>query len=103
MSDSRQPYRRVLLFSSQRPWLTYLLLAPFVLGMAILGVMFFTAFLALFVLVSVVIGIRIWWLRRKLRRQARSSGQSSDTGGFLEGEYIVVNEKKAAQGKQGRR
>src|SRR5687768_4913317 len=49
-------------------WLTYLLLAPFLIIMAVLGIFFFTAFLALFAVAAVGFGLRLWWLRRKLRK-----------------------------------
>jgi len=39
-----------------------------------------------------VIGIRIWWFNRKMRRQAPPQGanKASRTGGVIEGEYQVV-------------
>lgn len=54
-------------------WLSYLLLAPAVIVMAILGIFFFTAFLALFAIAAAGLGFRLWWLRRKLRQAAEAA------------------------------
>ena len=56
--------------SPGKRWLTYLLLAPFLIIMAVLGIFFFTAFLALFAVAAIGFGIRLWWLRRKLQQSA---------------------------------
>lgn len=46
-------------------WITIAILIPVVALMAVLGVFFFAAFLALLAVAVVVVGIRFWWLRRK--------------------------------------
>src|SRR5215216_4178246 len=82
-SDNRIIVRRVIrnratgameeeIFKASQPgpaarWLTYLLLVPVLIVMAVLGIFFFTAFLALFAVVAAGFGLRLWWLRRKLR------------------------------------
>jgi hypothetical protein len=63
-------------------WLAYLLLIPAFIIMAVLGIFFFTAFLALFVVAAAALGFRLWWLRRKMR-------QSADA---REGEYLVIED-----------
>jgi len=46
-------------------WITIAILIPVIALMAVLGVFFFAAFLALLAVAVVVVGIRFWWLRRK--------------------------------------
>ncbi len=77
----------------RQPWLRYLVLAPFAAGAVVLAAFFFTAVIVLFLLATVVFGMRIWWLRRKLR-----TGTGGAPGGRdqpLEGEYKVINENEA--------
>jgi protein-S-isoprenylcysteine O-methyltransferase Ste14 len=55
----------------------------------------FFAFLiigSIVLIMASVIGIRIWWFNRKMRRQAppQSANKASRTGGVIEGEYQVV-------------
>ncbi|WP_394808843.1 hypothetical protein [Nitrosomonas sp.] len=47
-------------------WITIAILIPVVALMVVLGVFFFAAFLALLAVAVVVVGIRFWWLRRKI-------------------------------------
>jgi hypothetical protein len=63
-------------------WLAYLLLIPAFIIMAVLGIFFFTAFLALFVVAAAALGFRLWWLRRKMRQSAEAP----------EGEYLVIED-----------
>ncbi len=63
-------------------WLTYLLLVPVLIVMAVLGIFFFTAFLALFAVVAAGFGLRLWWLRRKLRESMQTA----------EAEYDVIED-----------
>ena len=63
-------------------WLNYLILLPVLIIAVLLAIFFFAAFLALFVLAVVSIGLRLWWLRRKLRKAAGAQP--------LEGDYVVV-------------
>jgi hypothetical protein len=59
-------------------WLTYLLLVPVLIVMAVLGIFFFTAFLALFAVVAAGFGLRLWWLRRKLRESMQTAEADYD-------------------------
>jgi hypothetical protein len=59
-------------------WLTYLLLVPVLIVMAVLGIFFFTAFLALFAVVAAGFGLRLWWLRRKLRESMQTAEAEYD-------------------------
>ncbi|SCX52118.1 hypothetical protein [Nitrosospira sp. Nsp1] len=68
--------------SPGKRWLTYLLLAPFLIIMVVLGIFFFTAFLALFAVAAVGFGFRLWWLRRKLRKSVDA----------VEAPYVVIED-----------
>ncbi|MBV6447464.1 hypothetical protein [Nitrosomonas sp.] len=67
-------YQRVPVSPVNR-WLTYAILIPVVIIMAILGIFFFAAFLALLAVAVVVVGIRFWWLRRKYENTMQQSGE----------------------------
>nr|WP_281722336.1 hypothetical protein [Nitrosomonas nitrosa] len=56
-------------------WLFYLLLIPVAILMLVLGAFFFSIFLALFVIAAIGVGIRLWWLRRKLQKAAAGQFQ----------------------------
>lgn len=68
-------------------WVAIAILIPVLALMAVLGVFFFTIFVALFSIVAVIFGVRIWWLRRKFQRamqqeetvQSRQSAQAADS------------------------
>ena len=82
-------------------WMTYLVLIPILILLAILGIFFFAAFLALFAIAAVGFGIRFWWLKREL---AKSVGSESPVNTVeketVEGEYVVVDgDDKAAEAK----
>lgn len=65
-------YQRVPVSPANR-WLTYAILIPVVIIMAVLGIFFFAAFLALLAVAVVVVGIRFWWLRRKYESATQQS------------------------------
>jgi hypothetical protein len=69
-------YQRVPVSPVNR-WLTYAILIPVVVIMAILGIFFFAAFLALLAVAVVVVGIRFWWLRRKYENAMPQSGEAN--------------------------
>lgn len=75
-------------------WVTYLILIPLVILMVIFGIFFFAAFLALFSIVAVGFGLRLWWLRRKLIKSMSSDNAAgtADTADTVEGEYVIVDE-----------
>lgn len=65
-------------------WALYLTIIPIAIVMIVLGAFFFAAFLAIFAIAVVVIGIRIWWLRRKYKGQTQSMAE--------EGEYTIIED-----------
>ncbi|HET7062173.1 MAG TPA: hypothetical protein VFI43_08360 [Nitrosospira sp.] len=77
-------------------WLLYLLLVPAFIVMAILGIFFFTAFLALFAVVATGLALRLWWLRRELRKPAAGPDHR-------EGEYQVIEDAEIVEEKSTRK
>ena len=82
-------------------WMTYLVLIPILILLAILGIFFFAAFLAIFTIAAVGFGIRFWWLKRELAKSVGSeSPVSTVEKETVEGEYFVVDgDDKAAEAK----
>ena len=82
-------------------WMTYLVLIPILILLAILGIFFFAAFLAIFTIAAVGFGIRFWWLKRELAKSVGSeSPVSTVEKETVEGEYAVVDEDdQAAEAK----
>lgn len=75
-----------------RGWLTWLILIPAVLATLTLGVLFFALFLALLAVAALVIGLRLWWLRRRPHRPSSSE--------IIEAEYEVIQEREKTNRKQ---
>ncbi len=65
-------------------WVLYLTIIPVAIVMIALGAFFFAAFLAIFAIAAVVIGIRMWWLRRKYRGQMQAEKEN--------GEYTIIED-----------
>ena len=71
-----------------------------VIGVSIvLGFFAFVALSAIFLVSAAVIGIRVWWLSRKLRAQAAAGAtdDSRDPRGsieIIEGEFRVVGDER---------
>jgi protein-S-isoprenylcysteine O-methyltransferase Ste14 len=61
----------------------------------VLGFVAFVVLGSIIAVLASVIGLRLWWFNRKLRRQPPNvaSGDSERTGGLIEGEYRVVESK----------
>lgn len=78
-------------------WVALAIMIPILALMAVLGVFFFTIFVALFSIIAVIVGVRIWWLRRKFQRtmeqaETEPSDQYSAQGaqsGIVEDAEIV--------------
>ncbi len=63
---------------------------------AISIVLGFVAFVVLGSIVAVlaaVVGLRLWWFNRKLRRQGRR-GPGEAPGGVIEGEFRVIDDRR---------
>jgi hypothetical protein len=72
-------------------WLSYLILLPVLIAAVLLAIFFFAAFLALFVVAAASLGLRLWWLRRKLRKTTGAQA--------LEGDYVVIEESHVSERK----
>lgn len=68
-------------------------IAAFVIGIGalvvslVVGAVFIAALFGFLLIVATVIGIRVWWLKRRVERHARESGD-------IEAEYTVITEDK---------
>jgi len=74
-------------------WLAILLIVPVLLAAMLLGFILFIAVLGLAALFATVLATRLWWLRRKLRKNGNG-------GMVLEGEYVVVREQRDSDGRR---
>ena len=83
----------------QKPgWITRILLTLTTLTLVVLGFFFLTVALAVGALVALVIGIRLWWTIRKLKRaQSAADGITGATRDqVLEGEFQVIEHESSA-------
>lgn len=68
----------------------------------ILGFFAFVALSSILVILAGIVGIRLWWFKRKFRRAAGAaadvSRQPHKPGGVIEGEYHVVTDEKDKPG-----
>jgi hypothetical protein len=69
----------------KKDWLASLLLIPILIAAAVIGFFVFVVILGLVLSVAAGLMLRLWWLRRKLRRAGPSQ--------ILEGDYSVVREE----------
>lgn len=60
-------------------WVALAIMIPVLALMAVLGVFFFTIFVALFTIIAVIVGVRIWWLRRKFQRAMREADEEQSS------------------------
>ncbi|MDN5753884.1 MAG: hypothetical protein L0H15_11525 [Nitrosospira sp.] len=83
------PEEEIVHVSPAGRWMSWLVLVPLFIIMAVLGIFFFTAFLALFAIAAIGLTFRLWWLRRKLRRSAEAE----------QGEYVVIEDAEIVEEK----
>jgi hypothetical protein len=74
---------------------------------AFLGAVFFLAALGLFIVGSIIVAVRVWWLRRQIeaamrRGEAPGAGRKGPqrSEDVIEGEYRVMGEERD-RGRQG--
>ena len=81
------PEEEIVQVSPASRWATYLFLIPVFIIMAVIGIFFFTAFLALFAIAAAGLAFRVWWLRRKLRESMQTP----------EAEYRVIEDAEIVE------
>lgn len=82
----------------QKPaWMTRALLTLTTVALVVLGFFFLTIALAVGTLVALVIGVRLWWTIRKLKRAQSVSDSVTGTAGdrVVEGEYQVIEHESS--------
>lgn len=80
--------------NTPQSWFARLLLTLTTVGLLIVGFFFLTAALVAGALIALVVGVRLWWALRKLKRAHAEAGASS---GALDGEFQVVERDSAAE------
>ena len=93
----------------QKPgWIARILLTLATLGLVIVGFFFLTAALIAGALLALVVGVRLWWTIRKLKR-AQAQGETgadlgtgagvrrSSQGAPLDGEYQVIERETSGE------
>ncbi|GJL74433.1 hypothetical protein [Nitrosomonas sp.] len=73
-------------------WVALAIMIPVLALMAVLGVFFFTIFVALFSIMAVVVGVRIWWLRRKFKRAMQQENTEQSGQAAQSSESIIVED-----------
>ncbi|HNP25759.1 MAG TPA: hypothetical protein PKM20_03380 [Nitrosomonas sp.] len=73
-------------------WVALAIMIPVLALMAVLGVFFFTIFVALFSIMAVVVGVRIWWLRRKFKRVMQQENTEQSGQAAQSSESIIVED-----------
>jgi len=82
--------RRVLTFNGSGGWLQRTLVLIAGAGLAIVAFFFITIALIAAAFIALAIGLRWWWVLRRLRAEAKAAAP-------LEGEYTVVDGKRAGE------
>jgi len=81
------------------------LVGALVIGLSIvLGFVAFVILGSVIAVLAAIIGIRIWWLNRKvLRRAGRQHATGSETSDrVIEGEFRVVDDSRRGEDRDGR-
>jgi hypothetical protein len=82
--------------------------AVLLVGALVMGAVVLSALFALGAVAAGVFALRVWWLRRKLRRDSAyhdaSGSQTGENAGaaprLIEGEYTVVDERDADEARR---
>ncbi len=74
-----------------------------VIGAVFLGAIVLSFFVGFAILAWIILAIRVWWLRRSVRRGVRrgGSGRGPDRGEIVEVEYTVVEERSVDESRHG--
>ena len=85
--------------------LSLIVLGALLIAAVLLGAVLLTGVLTVAVVAAIVISVRVWWLKRKLRNQPPGqdgSGMASGEGHLIEAEYVVVHDPSRERGDAGR-
>ncbi len=83
----------------QKPgWIARLLLTLTTLALIAIGFFFLTVALAVGAVVALVVGVRLWWMLRKLKRAAPTAFMDTPAGNenVVDGEYRVIDHESSA-------
>jgi membrane protein implicated in regulation of membrane protease activity len=74
--------------------LSLILLGAMLIAAVLLGAVLLTGILAVAGVAAIVISVRVWWYKRKLRNQppAQDGGAPPGAGRLIEAEYVVVHD-----------
>ena len=84
--------------ASSNPFLQILaliVLGAALIGAIVIGAVVLAGVLTLAVVAAIVISVRVWWLKRKLRNRPPGAGGSGEIGAerrYIEAEYVVVRD-----------
>ena len=70
-----------------------------VIGAVFLGAIVLSCFVGCAILAWMILAIRVWWLRRSVRRG--DSGRGADRGEIVGVEYTVVEERSVDENRHG--
>jgi len=68
-------------------WLAWLIAIPALAIAALFGFVVFVVILGLVATIALYLGVRVWWLRRQMRKVP--------TRDVIEAEYVVVRERES--------
>jgi len=88
--------RSYSLRASSNPFLhilSLIVLGAALIGAVLVGAVLLTGVLIVAVVAAIVISVRVWWLKRKLRNQPPGAGSGViGEGRLIEAEYVVVHD-----------
>ena len=68
--------------------------ALLVVASVVLGFLAFVVLASIILVIAAVVGVRVWWLSRKLDKQVRQEQPAAGAQDVIEGEYHVVVEDR---------
>lgn len=80
----------------QAGWLTRIAVTLTTVALLILGFFFFTVALIAGAILAIIVGARLWWTLRKLKRAQPAVHGDHATRDVVEGEYQVVERERVA-------
>lgn len=83
----------------QKPgWIARILLSLTTVALVVVGFFFFTIALIVGALIALIIGVRLWWMLRKLKRTRNATPENpASAEGALDGEFQVVERESSTE------